>query len=208
MTNKTCNRTAELLVQYADGELPADDARRVAEHLADCPVCRAEVRLLGRSLDLAREVWQESAARAASPSTASAKQWHTLARGTASRTRPDRRRIYAAACLAACAVLLLLTAGPWLFSRWQPGNEVAIPGKVDQPPHPQPAEQIDLEALIAREGRSARLLAAAQMLATEPGLEEYKRQAERYLAEAYRGTAAVNGALPPTHSPPNKEPES
>ena len=104
-------------------------------------------------------------------------------------------------------VVLLLTTAPWLSSRWQPRDEVAIPGDVEQPRHPQPAEQLDVEALIAREGRSARLLAAAQMLATEPGLEEYQRQAERYLAEAYRGTAAVNGALPPTHSPPNKEPE-
>jgi anti-sigma factor RsiW len=208
MTDKTCIPIAELLVQYADGELPAADARRVAEHLADCPDCRAELRLLGRSLDLAREVWHQSAACAAAPSTASAKQWHTLARGTASRTRRDRRRVYAAACLAACAVVLLLTAGPWLFSHWQSRNEVSVNDEVKPPGHPQLIQEADVEALIAREVRSARLAASARLLATQPGLEEYTSQAERYLAEAYRGTAAVNGTPSPLPSPPIKEPES
>ena len=220
MTSKSCNSISELLTEYADGELPAADARRIADHLADCPACRAELRLLSRSLDLAREVWQESAACAAAPGTASAKQrhtlargtasakqWHTLGRGTAGRTRPDRRRIYAAACLAACVALLLLAAGPWLFSRLESGGQVRVPEKVDQPGDPEPVHEIDVEALIAREGRSARLAVAARLLASRPDLEEYRSQAERYLAEAYRGTAAVDGALPPSPPPPTKEPE-
>ena len=215
MNDKSCNQTGELLVQYADGELPSADALRVADHLADCPDCRAEVQLLRRSLGLAREVWQESAACAAAPRTASAKQWHTLARETASRWRRDRRRIYAAACLAACAAALLLTAGPWLFSRRQARNEVGIPEKVAQPGHLELAQDVDVEALIAREGRSARLAVAVQLLATQPGLEQYRREAQRYLEEAYRDTAAVDGGLlpspsqlTPSPSPPTKEPES
>ncbi len=51
----------------------------------------------------------------------------------------------------------------------------------------------DIEALIAREGRSARLAMAARLLADHPGLEQYKQQAERYLLETYRGTTAVEG---------------
>jgi hypothetical protein len=189
------------LTEYADGELPSADARRVADHLADCSDCRAEVQLLRRSLGLAREVWQESAAGAAAPGTASAKQWHTLARGTASGTRPDRRRIYAAACLATCLALLLLAAGPWLFSHWQSRNEVSVSDEVEPLGHPQLIQEADVEALIAREGRSARLAAAARLLATQPGLEQYHREAQRYLAEAYRGTAAVDAALPPLLHP-------
>ena len=201
MSDKSCDPTAELLVQYADGELSDDDSLRVAEHLARCPDCRAEVRLLRRSLGLAREVWQESAACASAPGTASAKQWHTLARGTAGRTRRDRRRVYAAACLAMCVALLLLAAGPWLFSHWKARSEVAIPERVQQPDDTPPAEAIDVEALIAREVRSARLAASARLLATQPGLEQYHREAERYLAETYSGTAAVDGTLPPLLHP-------
>ena len=47
MHPKSCGLTAELLVRYADGELSAADARRVADHLADCARCRAELELLG-----------------------------------------------------------------------------------------------------------------------------------------------------------------
>jgi len=234
MNDKSCDPIVELLVEYADGELPADQSRRVADHLAGCPDCRAELRLLDRSLGLAREVWQESAARAptagfgrprdgslpqescataTSPSCATAspeavssdtpaeallasKQWHTP------------RWIPAAACVAACAVLLLLAAGPWLFSRRQPHSEVNVPEEIGQSVPEQPADEIDVETLIAREGRSARLAAAARLLAAQPGLQEYAQQAQRYLQEAYRDTAAVDGALPRSPLPPNKEPKS
>ncbi len=194
INSKSCDLTAELLVAYADGELSAADARRVADHLADCPDCRAELGLLGRSLELAREVWQESAARAPGLETTP--------------IRPKRRWIPAAACLAVCAVVLLLTAGPWLVSRWGSHRQVNTPDEVDQPMRPEPAEKIDVETLIAREVRSARLAAAAELLASQPGLEQYTREAERYLAEVYRGTAAVNGSLPPPALPPTKEPKS
>ena len=194
MNPKSCDLTAELLVPYADGELSAADARRVADHLADCPDCRAELGLLGRSLELAREVWQESAARAPVLETTP--------------IRPKRRWIAAAACVAACAVVLLLTAGPWLFSRWESHRQVNTPDEVEQPVRPELVEKIDVETLIAREVRSARLAAAAELLASQPGLEQYAREAERYLAEAYRGTAAANGTIPPPPSPPIKEPKS
>jgi len=104
--------------------------------------------------------------------------------------------------------VFLLAAGPWLFSRRQPRSEVNVPEEIAQSVPEQPAEEIDIEALIAREGRSARLAAAARLLAAQPGLQEYAQQAQRYLQEAYRGTTAVDGALPPPPSHPNKEPKS
>lgn len=41
----------DLLPEYAHGVLGADDAARVAEHLATCTMCRAELALLGRVQD-------------------------------------------------------------------------------------------------------------------------------------------------------------
>jgi hypothetical protein len=226
MADNSCNSILELLVEYTDGDLPADQSRRVADHLAGCPDCRAELRVLERSLELAREVWHESAAGAPTttspqwPERSLQKEWCATASSEAvpshvpaeallaSKQWHTRRLIRAAACVAVCAVVLLLTAGPWLFSLRQRRQDVGGPAEVVQSVPQQPAEEMDIEALIAREGRSARLAAAARLLAAQPGLQEYARQAERYLQEAYRGTAAVNGALPPPPSHPNKEPES
>jgi hypothetical protein len=192
MTSESCRIIAGLLVDYADGELAEADARRVAAHLAACADCRGELRLLGRSLELARLLWHQSAARARVPGPCS--------------TGPRRRRIPVAACLAACVAVLLLAVGPWLFSRIGPRRGMPSHGAAGQS-LPPPPEDTDVEDLIAREGRSARLAAAARLLATQPGLEDYRDQAYRYMAEAYRETAAVAQAAAPPAQPPTKEPQ-
>ena len=46
----------ELLSAYLDGELPAGDGRRVEEHLALCPSCRAELTSLHRVIDSLRRL--------------------------------------------------------------------------------------------------------------------------------------------------------
>jgi hypothetical protein len=61
---KECETICDLLVDYGDGELAADDDRRVGAHLESCADCRAELRLLQRSLDVARTVWEEAASGA------------------------------------------------------------------------------------------------------------------------------------------------
>ena len=53
MTERNCQPIRDLLVDYADGELSPADIERIAGHLADCAECRAELRLLERSLELA-----------------------------------------------------------------------------------------------------------------------------------------------------------
>jgi len=55
----------------------------------------------------------------------------------------------------------------------------------------QQKEEMDVMEYIAREDRSARLAASVEMLAAQPGLEQYKENAERYLKEHYADTAAV-----------------
>jgi hypothetical protein len=70
-----------------------------------------------------------------------------------------------------------------------------------------PAEDLDVEAIIAREGRAARLAAAIAFLATEPSLKEYRERAERYLQETYPEATAARPAGP-AGKLPVKEPKS
>jgi hypothetical protein len=62
MTRQECETIRDLLVDYADGELVAADGQRVAAHLEVCADCRAELRRLERSLEVAQAVWHELAA--------------------------------------------------------------------------------------------------------------------------------------------------
>ena len=191
MTSKSCESIGELLTAYSDGELTAADARRVADHVAECPDCRAELQLLGRSLELAQEVWRQSAARAPLPRSCPA--------------RSPRRRLRAAACVAACLVALVLTTGLWLLCRDDAQREVGPIAEIER--MNPPLDDFDIEAFIAREGRAARLAAAVQLLATQPELEPYRARAQRYLESTYAGTAPVNGVSTPIIPPP-EDPKS
>jgi len=220
MNSHSCKSVNELLVEYADGELPADDARRVAAHLAECPECREELRLLERSLDLARTIWQQSASELSLPA--------------ALPVRPGRRWLRPAACVAVAA-LLMVSAAAWLAWYHQPRGNVpadrvaqvpgatttqsagpagdtttqsVVPGlsssasstvgqaarlnspKSNRGTPTELPDSADIEAFIARHERAARLGAAAELLAAQPGLKEYTEQAERYLAENYGDTPA------------------
>ena len=207
MTSESCEPIAELLIAYSDGELSAAEADRVTTHLAGCPGCREELQLLRRSLHVARTVWSESAAAARQPGSI--------------RRRATGRPVPAVACAAACVSILLLAAGLWLFLGEGGEPDLASVPRIDgaktvhtqvtsPPPHEiaEEDEDIDIQALIAREGRSAKLAAAARLLATQPGLERYRDKAKRYLTETYRGTAAAGEAAESAVSPSIKEPKS
>jgi anti-sigma factor RsiW len=171
MSNEPCSVYSELLVDYADGELTAADHDRVAEHLATCAKCQAELRRLQRSLELARAAWQD----AALPLPATSQ----TAVAACERARLGRIVV---ACGAAAAILLLA------FTLWrlprrspdgQPASVIAQQEAIQQPKWSK--EEID--SYISRQTRTARLAVAVQLLASQPGLEEYKIQAERYLAK-------------------------
>ena len=123
---------------------------------------------------------------------------------------------------------VLLAAGTWLLWQARPGSEpgaIELAAPIERPtsqpvspateneesaPAP-PSEDPDVETLIARVGRAARLAASAELLAAQPGLEQYGARADRYLAEVYRGTPAGDRAatrVGPHANEPNKEPES
>jgi anti-sigma factor RsiW len=165
MTTEPCDCVADLLVDYADGELAASRAAQLEQHLAGCPACRAHLARLERSLDLARAVWRESLV--VSPS------------GGEFRRKPALR-----APLAACAAALLLVGGLIFVSRpsspaiQKTARETAI----------EPEAEIDFAALVAREAQAARLAAAADLLASEAATAPYGREALAYLASAHPDT--------------------
>lgn len=204
MTSQSCQTVRELLVDYSDEELPQADAQRVAAHLADCSGCRSELRALTHSLELVRGVWRDSAVRAP-------------ARGICPVVRRRPRPIPAAAAMLACVGVLMVAAGTWLFFRVGPRievDQVELAGPVEalreteEPAAAPPAEDSDVAALIARAGRAARLAAAAELLATQPGLERFREETEQYLAKTYRGTPAGDRAARKLNPLPKKEPES
>jgi predicted anti-sigma-YlaC factor YlaD len=168
MTSKTCDRLADLLVDYADGELPGAQAAQVEQHLATCPACRASLQRLEHSLDLARGIWRESLV--GPPSGPSGKRF---------RLKPVLQT-----SLAACAAALLLAVGVWLFSR-SPSPEIR---QTARKTFTEPAEEIDLHALLAREVQAARLAASVNQLASSSAAPSYQREAMEYLASAYPDT--------------------
>ena len=158
--NDICRQTADLLVDYADGELSEVTAGVVEEHLANCGDCRDQLQRLKLSLEVARGLWRQSADRAEVAG------------------RRDRR-----VGLAACAAALLLAAGLWLFSQedrleHQQADETTIAAP-DEP---------DLGVLVAREGQAARLAAAVRQLDSDAAVESYQRDALEYLASSYPET--------------------
>jgi anti-sigma factor RsiW len=54
----TCEELSDKIVDYVDGELPAEEAQIVARHLSECPRCRQIANDLQRSLGLATVIWQ------------------------------------------------------------------------------------------------------------------------------------------------------
>ena len=96
--------------------------------------------------------------------------------------RTWRRRVMAA-CVAASALLVVLASIVWLRPRPMSDDQ---PEKViarQEPSLPQPLSEEEAEAYISRQTRVARLAVAVELLATQPGLETYRIEAEKYLAQ-------------------------
>jgi anti-sigma factor RsiW len=196
MKNEPCNRIRPDLAAYGDGELSADWAAQVAAHLANCAACRADLQLLQDSLALAQEVWQDASSAFPMGKTQPVTP-RPLGEGPgvrAIRSAASRQKTILVAGLTLGATVLFLAIGWHLFPAGKSPSTARKP-----PSSPRPGEiavsdhaaNADVMEYIAREGRAARLAASMQMLATEPGLKEYKDNAERYLRENYGDTAAV-----------------
>ena len=203
--NKTCcTEFADRIVDYVDGELPEDEARTVAQHLAECEHCRQTAEALRRSLGLARVLWSDNLAEPAVRSDAVRRSWRGHlglvfcgegvlpshrgqdARDTQGRDAlatshghttnlPRRRLLYA---LAAAAGILLVT-GSSFFAFFHPA------------PRQPPVTFEEVQRQIARAGTAAQLLAATQIVAQCEGTESIVQQQYRYILREYADTPAA-----------------
>jgi hypothetical protein len=206
MNDRKCRAIAELLVDYSDGELPEADRRRVEAHLGECPACRSQSAILCRSLELAQSVWHTAAE--AGPCRQESPR-RVQPGGLPSARGLGRNHLAVAAVILAGVLLAVL--GPWLARRSQQvgragpeegsAGELATPQPKPTPPVPAPRDEPSLDAILASETRAARLAASIEILASQPGLEEFKDNAQRYLATTYPGTAAAQRAAAPRKRP-------
>jgi len=79
MNRDSCQITEEVLVDFADASLGAEEAARVREHIERCPRCRATVEALRQSLETAQAIWQDNACPVVRARTLPLHWWHYVA---------------------------------------------------------------------------------------------------------------------------------
>lgn len=191
MNEKTCDQFAEKLVDYADGELPADESAAVIQHVATCPRCRETLAALRKSLALAQTIWQadEATLRDSSP-VANVFQSPTRKRGVT-----IARRV---AAIAAGVFLLLGGTLVWhtMHRPSQPiasGPSQSAPAQKAYPSEPATNQPTLAEArrTIRRAGVAMQMLGAAEFLAEQPGGEEIAQKRFHYILTTYPETTAA-----------------
>lgn len=164
-----CDQITAQLVAYADGELPPAEAQTVKDHLATCAECQAALGRLERSLQAARRVWAEVATPV----------------GPRVHARPYAGAVRAALALAATVLMAVTVWLTWPVVRHHPaGPEIAQ--------NPRDASLDDVKESISRAGRAARLQASLEILASQPGMEWYQAEAERYYDRTFGSQASFS----------------
>ena len=159
---KSCTDIEEMLVDYADGQLPQNDTSKVAEHLAQCEHCRNMLDGLQKSLELAGVIWPDA---------------HTeieKIRITAATKRKIRWSRYAA--IAAGILVVAATSVVWRTLTRPTVNELTF---------------AEIERKITESGSAARLLAAAEILSDNPEVQTVVKQQYQYIVEVYPETTAA-----------------
>jgi hypothetical protein len=156
----------ETLVAYADGELPPGEAEQITKHIARCENCQTMLSALQRSLQVTQVIWQGDEAL-----------WpkkHSFKRPISSRWLVRR--------LAAVAASILLVVGVGVMRRvlYRPSEQI-------RPVRPEPmaAKIDDIEIEVQRAAVAAQMLAVADMLATQPGGEEYAEKRYTYVINSF-----------------------
>ena len=121
---RACPEWEPVLVEDASGALAPEDARRLAEHAAGCPGCRAEAALLDEVLSLA----------ALPPAPADERRTVAVGAGAALARWKSRRRLARtaaafAAAVSVAAAAVLVAASPGLLRRTP-----TVPGTPWSPP--------------------------------------------------------------------------
>ena len=167
MNEDECQQVRGVLVEYADGELPAAEMQQVAAHLEECSNCREGLSALRRSLELAKAVWAESLPRQRPAVAVSA--------------RRQVRHLKAVAVAAAC---VFLAVGAGLI--WQATRAPQTPGGQQARIY----SAAEIRTMIQREEASARLAASARILSGQPGGKGAAHDSYLYLARMYPETLA------------------
>jgi anti-sigma factor RsiW len=157
-----CDNLGEMLVDYADGLLDAEQAAKVTAHLAECDDCRALVQSLQSSLELAEAIWQDNldqtdeTIRIPAPARITRRSWLRYA----------------------VAAVILIVAGIYVSSR------------MTNKPAKKQATLAEIEQRITEAGDAAQLLAAADLLAGYSDVDTVKQQYRR-IVETYPHTPAA-----------------
>jgi len=160
-----CDNIAELLVDYADGLLGAEQSAKVTEHLAECDDCRTLVDGLNRSLEIAQVIWEDNLSQ--TPKTI------RIPAGVRT-ARSSWLRYAAAAIIIISAVFITIN-------------------RIEEPPKDEPT-LAEMERRITEAGNAARLLAAADLLGGYSEVEAIAKQQYRRIAETYPDTSAASKA--------------
>lgn len=158
----------ETLVAYADGEVPPGEAEQITKHIARCECCKTMLGALQRSLQVTQAIWQNDEA-----------QWpkkHSFKKPILNRWLVRR--------IAAVAASILLVVGIGVMRRilFRPSEQI-------RPIRPEPmATKIDeIEIQVHRAGVAAQMLAVADMLAAQPGGQEYAEKRYNYVINSFAG---------------------
>lgn len=191
MKEPTCSEITEALVDYADGELSAEAATTLRTHLAGCPLCRARLDALRRSLALAWTIWEENEQSVwAGAQTPEPRRSRT---GLWAKT-PSRGLIAAGLAILIGAGLLrglghrqvAQLNGPTTTSGHRPAAACDHAEALPTAPSLQ-----EIEAEIAAAGAAARLLAAADLLAAQAAGRDIACQRYHYILATYPNTPAA-----------------
>jgi hypothetical protein len=158
----------ESLVAYADGELPPSEAEQVTKHIARCENCQTMLSALQRSLQVTQVIWHSDEANW--PKKRSFKK-PILSRWLIRR-------------LAAVAASILLVFGVGVMRRLlYKQSEEMLP--VRSQPTSAKIDEIEIE--IQRAAVAAQMLAVADMLAAQPGGQEYAEKRYTYVINSFPG---------------------
>jgi anti-sigma factor RsiW len=174
MTPLSCDEFTTRLVDYADGQLPSNESHKVTEHLAGCETCRRQLEALRRSLEVARVVWEDNEVELASVGS----------EGIVSAERLSTRRVrHRRMTLIAAGVVLLIGGALLRQLTRQPASVVT------QSPELLTPDEIRRE--VMRAGIAMQLVVAADLLAEQPGGEEYACERYRHIVTAYANSPAA-----------------
>ena len=159
---KSCEDIEQMLVDYADGQLPPSGSNKVAEHLAKGEECRRVLDTLQKSLELAGVIWADSLEET--------ENTHI----PATKTRKIRWPRYAV--IAASILVVATTSIMWRKLINPKESELTF---------------AEIERKIIESGSAARLLAAAELLSENPKAETIVKQQYQHIVKTYPETAAA-----------------